>query len=394
MSVSQAVSGFCDSVRQSRYRDYIVTLPLIAFFLVLMGISVVIEDAGILGEFVSAGGLVALVVILALLAYLGEKNRWARYIAILWLLGLFVCIVLITFLLVLGPAGAFSPDPDAMDAWMATLSPVNVGIALLVPLSTGCVCLAGFSRRFRGLLARVLPIDPDSFVHTIGLVTVFALILMPLLPLAITGNAPFLDANLQDVIGIGTEAPGSSINTDTFSLIWVVIGSFFLVGLWVRRDIRGTLARLGLVRPTLRQVLFAIALGTVLVGIFLVLDDLLAALFAASGIAVTDETMVNNLFAASFTPLAAIIASISAGLGEELAIRGVIQPRFGILLSALVFASLHAYQYAWDGVIGVLLAGLCFGVLRKYTNTSTSAICHGMYDLVLFALIMAGFTAI
>jgi hypothetical protein len=27
-----------------------------------------------------------------------------------------------------------------------------------------------------------------------------------------------------------------------------------------------------------------------------------------------------------------------------------------------------------------------------YTNTSTSAISHGMYDLVLFALIMAGIT--
>jgi membrane protease YdiL (CAAX protease family) len=225
-------------------------------------------------------------------------------------------------------------------------------------------------------------------------VTVLALILMPLVPLAVTGNAPFLDANLQNILGIGTEAPGSSVNLDTFTLIWTIIGSFFLVGLWVRRDIRGTLARLGLVRPTLRQVLLAIVMGIVLVGIFQVFDNILTGFFAASGITVTDETLVGNLFAASFTPLAAVVASISAGLGEELAIRGVVQPRFGLLLSALVFASLHAYQYAWDGVIGVLLAGLCFGVLRKYTNTSTSAICHGTYDLFLFALVMAGFTTI
>lgn len=394
MSIPTFLTGLSGSVRQSRYRDYIVTLPLIVFFLTLTVLSFVIVDPGILGEFVSAGGMVAPLVILALLAYLGEKSSLARYITIFWLLGLLTGIVLITFLLILGPAGALSSDPDAADAWVQSLPPATVATALLVPLCAGIVSLMGFSRRFRGLLARVLPIDPDSFVHTIALVTVLALILMPLVPLAVTGNAPFLDANLQNILGIGTEAPGSSVNLDTFTLIWTIIGSFFLVGLWVRRDIRGTLARLGLVRPTLRQVLLAIVMGIVLVGIFQVFDNILTGFFAASGITVTDETLVGNLFAASFTPLAAVVASISAGLGEELAIRGVIQPRFGLLLSALVFASLHAYQYAWDGVIGVLLAGLCFGVLRKYTNTSTSAICHGTYDLVLFALVMAGFTTI
>jgi len=394
MLIPPALSRFCESVRQNRYRDALVTIPVIAAFLVLMILSLVMGDRGIAGEFVSAGGMVAPFVILALLAYLGETTRWVRYIAILWFLGLLACTVLVTFLFTLGPAGAFSPDPGAMDAWIASLSAGKVAVALLVPLCAGLVCLFGFSRRFRVLLARVLPIDPDSFVQTIGLVTVTALILLPLVPLAVTGNAPFLDANLQSVLGIGADMPGSSVNTDTFTLIWTVIGSFFLVGLWVRRDIRGTLDRLGLVRPTLRQVILAIGLGIALVGIFLVFDNLLAGLFAASGITITDETLVNNLFASSFTPLAAVVAAIAAGLGEELAIRGVIQPRFGILLSALVFASLHAYQYAWDGVIGVLLAGLCFGVLRKYTNTSTSAICHGTYDLVLFALLMAGFTSI
>jgi len=394
MSIPTELTGLQESVRQSRYRDYIVTLPLIAFFLTLTVLSFVIDDPGTVGEFISAGGMVAPFVILALLAYLGEKSRWGRCFSILWLLGLLTGTALITFLLILGPAGALSSDPDAVDAWVQSLPQATVATALFVPLCAGLVSLMGFSRRFRGLLARILPIDPDSFIHTIALVTVLALILLPLVPLAVTGNAPFLDADFQDVLGIGTEAPGSSVNLDTFTLIWTVIGSFFLVGLWVRRDMRGTLDRLGLVRPTLRQVLLALILGVVLVGIFQGVDYLLTEFFAASGITVTDETLVGNLFAASFTPLAAVVASISAGLGEELAIRGVIQPRFGLLLSALVFASLHAYQYAWDGVIGVLLAGLCFGLIRKYSNTSTSAICHGTYDLVLFALVMAGFTAI
>jgi membrane protease YdiL (CAAX protease family) len=162
----------------------------------------------------------------------------------------------------------------------------------------------------------------------------------------------------------------------------------------LRRDLPSTLERLGLVRPDARQIILGVATGIILVGVFWLFDDAVAALFLAYGIPTTDDTLVNNLFMVSFTPLAAIMASVSAGLGEELSIRGVIQPRFGIVLSALVFASLHAYQYAWDGLLSVFLVGICFGVLRKYTNTSTSAISHGVYDLALFALIMAGITTL
>lgn len=217
---------------------------------------------------------------------------------------------------------------------------------------------------------------------------------MPLVPLLVTGNAPFLNADLQALLGIGTEEPGSSVRLDTYTLIWTIVGSFFLAGLWIRRDVYATLERLGLVRPTAGQVIPGVATGILLVGIFWIFDDFLAVIFPVFGIPTTDEALAGNLFIASFTPLAAVVASVSAGLGEELAIRGVIQPRFGILLSALVFASLHAFQYAWDGVLVVLLVGLCFGVLRKHTNTSTSAISHGVYDLVLFGLIMAGFASI
>jgi hypothetical protein len=339
--------------------------------------------------------MVAPFVILALLAYIGNQYRVVRYVATFWLLGILFCLFSVTLMLTLAPVASLaSPDADALDRSLETLPVATVCTALLVSLCAGLISLVGFSRWFRGQLPRVLPFDPDSPVHTVGLVCILAMIVMPLVPLLVTGNAPLLNADLQVLLGIGAEEPGSSVKLDTYSLIWTIVGSFFLVGLWIRRDIKGTLERLGLVRPTARQVLIGIVSGILLVGIFWVFDDLLVALFTTFGITVTDETLVNNLFIASYTPLAAVVASISAGLGEELAIRGVIQPRFGIILSALVFTSLHAYQYAWDGVIGVLLIGLCFGVLRKNTNTSTSAISHGMYDLVLFALIMAGITSL
>ena len=38
--------------------------------------------------------------------------------------------------------------------------------------------------------------------------------------------------------------------------------------------------------------------------------------------------------------------------------RGVLQPRLGILLSNLLFTAMHAYQYNWDGLLSVFASGL------------------------------------
>jgi len=383
-----------DQLHQSRYRDLLIVLPIIAFFLCVLFLSGTTILTGDIGEFVLAGGMVAPFVILALLAYAGETHPWVRHLATLWLMGILFVLFAITVMLTIAPVVTLAEDERALETCLDSLPPAMVGWTFLVSLLAAAAGLVGFSRRVRGQISRVLPFDPDSHVHTVALCCVLALIAMPLVPLLLTGNAPFLNPDLQSVLGIGLEEPGSTVKIDTFSLIWTVIGSFFLVGLFVRRDIRATLERLGLVRPTLQQVAIGIASGILLVTIFWFFDEATVMLFTAWGIPTTDETMVNNLFMVSFTPLAAVIASISAGLGEELSVRGVIQPRFGILVSALVFTSLHAYQYAWDGLLSVLLVGICFGILRKYTNTSTSAISHGMYDLVLFALIIAGITTL
>jgi membrane protease YdiL (CAAX protease family) len=124
--------------------------------------------------------------------------------------------------------------------------------------------------------------------------------------------------------------------------------------------------------------------------VFSFIDPVLSALVDWLGLPVTDEDAVNLLFAGSLTLPGIIVASIAAGFGEEVGIRGLLQPRFGILLPALLFASLHAFQYSWDGLISVFLAGLVFAYIRRYSNTTTSAITHTVYDLVLFSMLMVG----
>jgi len=375
-------------LNESRYRDLLIISPVFLLFVALLSLSLTEPFPGDAGLFISSGVTVFPFVILAMLAYESVRHPWLRYIAILWLLVILFALFSISLLITLAPAAAFSADSGALDA-------VSIeSRAMPAALCAALACLLGFSRRFRALLARVLPFDPDSHVHMIALVCMISLIVMPVVPLAVNGQAPLLDAELQALLGVSGEEPGSSVKTDTYTLIWTVVGSLFVAGLWVKRSGAETLQRLGFVWPTGRQALFGIVSGILLASVFLVLDGGIFALFSALHIPVTDEALARNLFIGSFTPLAALVASISAGLGEELSIRGVFQPRFGIIASALMFATLHAYQYAWDGILSVFLAGICFGIIRNYTNTSTSAISHGVYDLVLFALILAGFAII
>ncbi len=88
----------------------------------------------------------------------------------------------------------------------------------------------------------------------------------------------------------------------------------------------------------------------------------------------------------SLTPLGAVVIGVTAGLGEEVAVRGVLQPRLGLVLSNLFFTALHALQYNFDGLLSVFLAGLVLGWVRRHTNTAVSAVVHGFYDFLLIML--------
>jgi membrane protease YdiL (CAAX protease family) len=367
-----------------KYRDITITCILIAAFLGLLPFWFFLPE-GEWKSFIGAGVTVFPFVILAQLAFLGEWYRPSRYLAVLCLLAVLFMSFCFVVLYAIFPALCIgSGDHDTPH----TLQLARVLIeSVLAGICAGVASLAGFSRTFRGYIARYIPIDPDSFVHMIGLVTLAAITLMCAVPLIINGSPPLLDPGVMEMIidDLGDEA--DMIRLETYGLIWTVAGSAFMVGLWIRQDLRGTLARLGLVRPTPKQVLIGIGAAFLLLGLFHVAEPAITHAFGLAGIPTTDEAAIEKLFGAmNLSPLVALIASISAGIGEELTFRGVLQPRFGIVLSALVFASAHAFQYSWDGIVVVLLVGICLGIIRKYTNTTTSAITHGTYDLVLFLL--------
>lgn len=87
---------------------------------------------------------------------------------------------------------------------------------------------------------------------------------------------------------------------------------------------------------------------------------------------------------------AAAVAAILVAVGEELLFRGAIQPRFGILLTALAFAALHT-QYGFGvAPLTVLALGLALGLARRLANTTATLIAHVLYVVVMLALVAAG----
>lgn len=315
-------------------------------------------------------------VALAFLTYLGTRRLWARFLAVAWLLLLLLgCLVLSLGLSVqtLGGAGATFPQLGPGNG------PVLARIALGLMLGGALGCLA-FIGPIRRALARVIPIDPGSFVHAVACVAVIALTLMSAVPLLALGQPPLLAA-IESVQQ--SRDRGGLLRDDLYRLAWLVPGAIVAVGWGVTRGLGDALRRVGLVRPTRRQVMMALGLAVVFTVFFTLLDLGIARVWDALGWPRTDQEAFRRLMAYTLSPIGALVIGVSAGLGEELSVRGVLQPRLGILLSNAMFTAMHAFQYNWDALLSVFIAGLMLGVIRRRSNTTTSAIVHGVYDFIL-----------
>ena len=150
------------------------------------------------------------------------------------------------------------------------------------------------------------------------------------------------------------------------------------VGLFVRRDLRATLERLGLTRMSGRDLAiaaagFAAAFG-VNGGMEWIERTYLPGLYAT-------DSEATKLIAANLSVMASIVLGVSAGAGEEITVRCALQPRLGIVLSAILFAAGHL-QYTWFGMLTIALLGVVLGLIRSRANTTTAILVHSSYDLV------------
>lgn len=162
------------------------------------------------------------------------------------------------------------------------------------------------------------------------------------------------------------------------SLIGLTLLSLGGVGVFVRRSPAEAFARLGL-RPPATGDLLWIPFGVLaLTGLNSGIEWAQRTWFPAQW--AFDQRVV-GMMAGDLSRWESVMLGVSAGFGEELSMRGALQPRLGLVLTALLFAALHV-QYSWTGIGTIVLFGLALGLVRMRASTTTAIVIHAVYDMI------------
>ncbi len=179
--------------------------------------------------------------------------------------------------------------------------------------------------------------------------------------------------SVMDDLGSMLESAGLGLG-----LIGYVLLAFASVGCWIRRDLPASMARLG-VAPLHQGHVVAILLG---VGVLLVFNTGLEVVqrrfFSDWWL---EDQQINQAIRSGLGLPQMLLLGVSAGIGEEITLRGALQPRLGLFWTSLLFAVLHV-QYSWFGIAVIFAIGLILGVIRNRTNTSVAMAIHALYDIV------------
>lgn len=237
--------------------------------------------------------------------------------------------------------------------------------------------------RVRQDAARLLPLDPSRWVHRVAL----ALIPLVLANLMITLGVGL--GNLSDLMASGDGAV-VGMSAETFVAVWGqqllwVLSALIGVGWLTRRDLAASLRRLGLTPPSAQGILVAVGLSMAAIFGVIILQGIGALLGFGPDPEVTQ--LSEQLIGPLTQSLAGILTlGLAAALGEETLLRGALQPRFGLVATAVIFALLHSNYGITFSTLVVFLLGLLLGWVRRHYNTATSMIVHALYNMSLGAL--------
>lgn len=273
-------------------------------------------------------------------------------------------------------------DPQGYAEIMADVPLPNIdswgllAAGLWVPSLLGLLFLLPFVRRG---LARFIKIDPQSPVHAISLSLSMLLLIQTLVFVGVgLGNFADLIAEAE----VEGQSGGNLILAMWTQQILTALLAFVGVGWLTRRSWKESCERLGLVVPSGRQSLIGLGVGVLMVPAIVLLESLtsLVGVGTDADVARLTEQLIGSLV---LTPLGILTLGLSAGLGEETIFRGAIQPRFGLVLTSLLFAITHSNYGISLSTLIVLLLGLVLGWLRLRYNTSTAIIAHAVYNMTL-----------
>jgi membrane protease YdiL (CAAX protease family) len=303
----------------------------------------------------------------------------------LLLLGL-ICLLFTIFAMVgpanLGAAHDAAPPPGLNVNPARLFSGVNWLAAMWVSLVAGVLAIAALFTPARRVVAKLIPIDPDSPVHMAALsltAVAFGLNLFQLIALT-----PLLFQLDQKTLQAATQSIGY-LDILIFPLFTLTVAAFAGVGLYMRRDQTAVLQRLGLVLPTPLHLVIVVVCTATFVALSMSVEQLWRAVDPAG---IQQVGGLSEALLGKFTGITGALAiGLSAAIGEELFFRGAYQPRMGIVLSTLLFTAFHV-QYGFSfATLLVFVIGLVLGILRNKTSLTVCILIHFLYN---FTLVMLG----
>jgi membrane protease YdiL (CAAX protease family) len=240
----------------------------------------------------------------------------------------------------------------------------------LVLAITGAVAMALSIGKVRQLLAQIMPINPGSPVHSLALILSVYLISYMTLLLSQGGLSGLADS----------AEPAPLFSVILQGLLFVLV-AMFGVGFIIRRRGRELAHRLGLERPTLKQLAVA-------VGLILVLVLLQACAGLVWGYLNPDQSeLIEEVSAVLFTEIDTVwewlFLALATGISEEVLFRGAIQPALGLGFTSVLFALIHI-QYGFTPVtLFIVLLAIVLGLVRRYYSTTITIFIHVGYNFVL-----------
>lgn len=219
---------------------------------------------------------------------------------------------------------------------------------------------------------------PDSQVHLVALLLMLAVVIWTLANFIMSGG----------VEGLAQDMTEDTLSAEDviFQAVLEIVITLLGVGLAIRRDIPQTLQRLGLQVPTGREVLWGAGIGVVLLVFMNVFSQIWGTLVPVE--VIEEQTSAAEALNLAFATLPlAFILSVSAAVGEEIWIRGGLQPIFGLWVSSLFFASLHIQVAFTPAILILFVVSLGMGWLRHRFSTMAAIVAHFCFNFIPLALL-------
>ncbi len=320
--------------------DVIVNLSFVLFFIVLANVIVRLGD---------------------------ERLRQLFDVGLL-LIGIPVLVGGIFFVLAGDARVAQLRAPNGEQMFPFVTNAVALGVVLQVTAVWQIIVSLRSTRLF---LARFLPLDPASAVHTLALVCAGWLMAVSFIQLTQSSVAEIVQA-------IGSLQLGNVVAEQLFFVVVAVIG----VGLFLRRSAGQVASRLGLERLTWHQLFVGLAWIFILVMVQAMAGLMWQMLDPAQSEMI--ETLNLEMLGGLDSVGAWLILALATGIGEEILFRGALQPVLGLGVTAVLFALVHVqYGLLTPATLALLIIGLALGILRQRYSTTLAIFVHAGYNFVL-----------